>query len=196
MNSRKVFNPRFIITSSLLIIAIIIGTNLAINIYKNSTEVEKNIEWSTKIKEKLHFLKNIQIAYHQKYGKYADDWLKLKSFIKSDKFYLTQQREKTITLSYGADTTIIRIDTLNIVSVHDSLISRGKYPNLDINELSKIPNSELDFKLEAINNTNSDMFIIQDTDPKSPKIKIKELGNVPLQIGSLDIPTTKGNWEK
>lgn len=196
MSLKQALTPQKIIAAILLITAIGIGTHLSITIYDKSTEEEKNLAISTQIKEKLIFLKDLQVAYHQKYGRYANDWSTLKVFIDNDNFYLTQTKESVITLDYGADSTITKTDTLEIVSVRDSLISRGKYPKLETKELSRIPNSKLDFKLEAVDNGYADMFVIKDIDPKSPKILIDEIGRVNLEIGSIERPTTKGNWEK
>lgn len=180
----------------ILLVAVFIGTQLYSSIYKESTKAKESFEHGQKIKEKLEFLKDIQLAFHKKYDRYADQWEQLYFFIEKDSFYLMEKKEMTITLSYGADSTITSTDTLNVVSVYDSLISKGKYPKLDISELSKIPESEYEFELDAKNNNDFDAFMIRDTDPNTPKIATDTEGNVPLQIGSLTRPSTKGNWEK
>ncbi len=195
MKGDQIFKPKHIIAVIFVGAALFIGYSLTSSILKENSKLSQDLELMERIKEKLYFLKDLQIVYHAEEGKYASNWEELKNFIDNGKFYITERKEKIITLDYGADSSVIYIDTLDIVSVYDSLISRGKYPKLEIDDLSKVPGSELSFDIKAEKLPDYDVFVIVDTNSTTPKLELEE-GRVDLKIGSLSKPTTKGNWEK
>lgn len=66
--------------------------------------------------EKLKFIREAEIAYQEVNGKYTSDFGKLVDFIKNGRFPIIQKKERVVTLSYGADSSIVTYDTLEIIS--------------------------------------------------------------------------------
>ena len=111
---------------STLVVAIILAAYL-INSIKFSIDEEARISNAEeKIINKLKMIRDAQIAFQNVNGKYTDNWESLINFVDSGKIFIIQRREETTLLEYGAEETVLYLDTLGSVSVIDSLFSN--YP--------------------------------------------------------------------
>lgn len=71
--------------------------------------------------EKLQLIREAEIVYQEVNGNYTSDWDKLIDFIENGKFPIIQKKERVVTLSYGADSSIITFDTLGIIAAKDRI---------------------------------------------------------------------------
>lgn len=65
--------------------------------------------------QKLQLIREAEIVYLEVNGNYTSDWDKLIDFIENGKYPIIQKKERVVTLSYGADSSIITYDTLDII---------------------------------------------------------------------------------
>lgn len=150
--------------------------------------------------EKLKIIRQAEVAYQAVNGQYTSDWNSLKEFMKNGKLYVIQSKEELIPLGYGRDSLVIHVDTLDIVNVRDSLFSLAKYPELNIDEISKIPNSEKEFAIFADKIVKSgvtvDVIEVRDVDPfDKTRTEDHDIKNrKPLRFGSKSEITISGNW--
>ena len=113
---------------STLVLAFIFAAYL-INSIKFSIDEEARISNAEeKIINKLKMIRDAQIAFQNVNGIYTDNWDSLINFVDSGKIFIIQRREETTLLEYGAEETVLYLDTLGSVSVMDSLFSN--YPKL------------------------------------------------------------------
>lgn len=190
------------LTKILTIVFIIISLGMAYFLYDSIMhdikEEQRIAAIEAQVIKKLEMIRDAEIAYRAVHGNYTSDWDKLISFIDTGRIYITQRSEEIITLDYGADSVIVNIDTLGTVGVKDSLFSKEKYPNFDLQELPTIPGSGKQFELYANEISKSgvlvDVFEVRDVDPVNPARRSKN-GRGPLRVGSKTEVTTAGNWE-
>ncbi|TRX49836.1 hypothetical protein FNH22_26390 [Fulvivirga sp. M361] len=71
--------------------------------------------------DKLMLIREAETVYQEVNGNYTSDWDKLIDFIKNGQFPIIQKKEIVVTLSYGADSSIIRIDTLEIIPAKERI---------------------------------------------------------------------------
>src|SRR5690606_12575484 len=134
------------LTKILTVVFILISLGLAYFLTDSiKTDIEEegriaNIE--ARIINKLKMIRDAQVAYQAVHGNYTSDWDKLISFVDTGRIYITQRREQIITLEYGADSVVVEIDTLGTVSVMDSLFSKEKFPNFNLQSLPNVPGNE------------------------------------------------------
>lgn len=151
--------------------------------------------------DKLMFIREAEVAYKEANGQYTSDWNKLTSFIDTGTIYITQKREEIKLLEYGAEETIIHIDTLDNVPVSDSLFSNPTYKKFqgDLGNLSKVPVTNETFILSADKikkgNVEVDVFLAEDPAPINPARRGENSILGPLRVGSLTEVTIAGNWE-
>ena len=188
-----------ILTVAFLVIAVGIAYYLYDRIKFSIDEEERIATIESQVIEKLRFIRDAEIIYKDANGRYTSDWNKLKSFIDTGTLYITQRREITTLLEYGAEETTIEVDTLASVPVKDSLFNNPNYQKFDINELSSVPVSNAKFELFAdVINRNSvqvNVFEVKDTAPVNPARRGEESVTGPLRVGSRTEVTTAGNWE-
>lgn len=151
--------------------------------------------------DKLMFIRDAEVAYKEAHGQYTSDWDKLISFIDTGTIYITQRREETTLLDYGAEETTIHIDTLDNVPVADSLFSVPAYTKFrdDLENLSKVPVTGETFILSADKirkgNVDVNVFLVEDPAPVNPARRGENSILGPLRVGSLTEVTIAGNWE-
>jgi len=151
--------------------------------------------------DKLMFIREAEVAYKEANGQYTSDWNKLTNFIDTGTIYITQKREEIKLLEYGAEETIIHIDTLDNVPVSDSLFSNPTYKKFqgDLENLSKVPVTNETFILSADKikkgNVEVDVFLAEDPAPINPDRRGENSILGPLRVGSLTEVTIAGNWE-
>lgn len=193
--------PTKIFSILLFLVAVGLGYFLVDSITDRIDEKTLIAKNEARVIEKLKMIRDAEVAYQTVYGKYTANWDSLISFIKTGQIPNVVKRETVITLAYGADSIYVEYDTLGYASVRDSIFSPTKYPNFNPDQLSLIPGSEgQQFELKAEVQTKDtgakvsvfeakDVFVInkdrlKDTHPYGP-----------LRVGSLQEPTTQGNWE-
>lgn len=81
----------------------------------------------SEIIDQLKLIRECEIVYQEVNGRFTSDWDKLLSFIDTGEYYITQRREEIITLSYGADSVVVHIDTLGSVPVKDRILKQYNY---------------------------------------------------------------------
>lgn len=170
-----------------------------VHIIKLPIQEQKRIDRvEAKVIAKLKLIRNVQLAYMSVNGEYAHNWNKLIDFVNNDNFYITERKEYIITFTYGADSIVVKKDTLAIIPVRDSLFSKEKYPDFDPATLPLIPESDSTFVIFADRISKSgvliEVFEVIDTDPVNPKRRRNNNENA-LKIGSMIDVTTAGNWE-
>ena len=195
-------NVTRIVTIALFVVAIGLAYYLFSRI-KFAIDEEKRIARQEQtVIAKLSLIREAELAYLAVHGKYTSNWDSLSNFMENGIFYITQRSEEIITLSYGADSIIVHIDTLGTVGVFDSLFSKARYPNLDLGRLKYIPgtdNKVFDLFADEIvkGGVTVDVVEVRDTAPVNPNRKeTNEARNrQPLRFGSRTEVTTAGNWE-
>ncbi len=194
MNSTK------ILTYVFLVVAIGLAVYLVNLIYSDIEYKQQVAEIEAKVVHKLKIIREAEIAYKAVNGQYTSDWDKLISFIQEGKLYVVEKREEIIPLDYGADSLVVHVDTLDAVNVADSLFSRAKYPDFQVNDIAVIPGSGKKFEVFADKITKSgvtvDVIEVKDIDPfdKTRKEDHDIKNRRPLRFGSRTEITTSGNW--
>lgn len=153
--------------------------------------------------DQLMMIRDAQVAYKAVNGSYTSDWDKLLNFVDSGQFYILEKKEFIITLDYGADSTYVEVDTLGTVSVKDSVFTKDKYPDFDLNTLAYVPGIEPPTKFnmwaDKINKAGLmvDVLEVWNPSPVDPARDEESEYNTrkPLRFGSRTSVTTAGNWE-
>lgn len=146
--------------------------------------------------EKLVKIRNSQIAYKSKYGKYASTFDSLKMFLKKD----TMMVEKII--GDPNDSTVVVTKEMIPIVVLDSLFKRKTHL---VDSLDKVPytnNSKFTLESDVIVKNEIEIPAFEVGTPYTTLFK----GLVPkyyknrwydkLAVGSIKDGTTTGNWKK
>ncbi|MFT6871807.1 MAG: hypothetical protein ACJAVN_000810 [Roseivirga sp.] len=191
MNYTKILTGVFFVLAVVVAYFLYDGINSTIEKGKEIERVE-NI-----VKARLELIRDVQIAYLSTYGDYADTWEKLISYADSGNIYVIQRTEKITVEDYGAESSEFFYDTLDVVPVRDSLLSKG----FDFITLPELPHSKgkyfsLYAKDSIKSGVNVDFLEVADTysfdrtrtdDNENEKRR-------PLRFGSRTDITTAGNW--
>lgn len=87
---------------------------------KSTIDEEARIQQSEQlIIEKLMLIRDAEKAYQSVYGHYTANWDTLINFIENGQYPITKRTERIIELAYGADSSIVEIDTLEIIPVKE-----------------------------------------------------------------------------
>ncbi|MGL1885096.1 MAG: hypothetical protein OCD76_01180 [Reichenbachiella sp.] len=191
-----------IVSIGFLIVALGLAYYLGSSIFQSIDEAERIEKGEKAIIAKLTMIREAQIAYQSVNGNYTSDWSKLKDFVGTGQFYLVDRIEHIITLDYGADSVFVELDTIGTVQVRDSLYNESKYPNFDLETLSKVPGSEkAEFGMWADEIDKSgikvDVVEVWNTEPINAARNEENEARTkkPLRFGSRINITTAGNWE-
>ncbi|MFY0601534.1 MAG: hypothetical protein JXR03_17800 [Cyclobacteriaceae bacterium] len=166
-------------------------------------ETEKIQKLENRIIEQLKMIREAELAYEAVNGQFTSNWDKLLAFVDSGSFYLTEKTEFTKTLSYGADSSWVVIDTLGTIMVKDSIFTKKKWPKFDLPSLPTVPGVDPPVRFEIwadkIDKSGVIVNVIEVVNP-SPVDKTRdpesEIPNRrPLMFGSRTNVTTAGNWE-
>ncbi len=186
-----------ILTALFFIVAVGVGYLLYDGI-NTTIEKEKEIDRvENRVKAKLELIRSAQEAYLSTYGDYADSWEKLVAYADTGKIYIVQRTEEITMLDYGAEKSEFFFDTIDVVSVRDSLFSR----NYDVSKLPELPHAPGKyFSLYAKDSVRSgvsvDYIEVVDTYPfdktRADDADIEQ--RRPLRFGSRTDITTAGNW--
>ncbi len=189
-----------ILTVVFLLIAIGIGYYLVDGIMGSVEEEERIARIEALIIDKLKLIRDAEVAYKDVNGQYTSDWDKLINFIDTGRIFITQRREETKLLEYGAEETTVFVDTLGSVPVKDSLFTNPIYEKFEnLERLSYVPVTGAQFELFADkirrNNVDVDVFEVKDPQPVNPSRRGENSIKGPLRVGSRTEVTTAGNWE-
>ena len=191
------------LTKILTIVFLLIAVGIAYYLFdriKFSIEEEERIaRIESLVIDKLKFIRDAELLYKEANGQYTSDWNKLISFLDTGKLYIVQRREETTLLDYGAEETVIYIDTLGNIPARDTLYHNPAYDKFKLENIAAIPVSNERFELFADkisrNNVEVDVFEVVDTAPVNPARRGEESIKGPLRVGSRTEVTTGGNWE-
>lgn len=104
-----------IFSIAFLVIAIGLFSFLVLRI-KGTIDEEARIKQSEQlIIEKLMLIRDAEKAYQGIYGEYTSNWDTLINFIEYGQYPITKRTEEIIELAYGADSSVVKIDTLEII---------------------------------------------------------------------------------
>ncbi|MEM7108087.1 MAG: hypothetical protein AAF519_07660 [Bacteroidota bacterium] len=115
MNVTKIVSIAFLIGS------IGLGYYLVSSVKATIDERALIAEREEAVIEKLMLIREAQIVYQEVNGTYTSDWDKLIDFVENGEYPIIQKKERVVTLSYGADSSIITIDTLEIVPARERI---------------------------------------------------------------------------
>jgi hypothetical protein len=168
--------------------------------------------------ENLIDIRDSQLAHRTVTGKFQGNWDNLVKFIDTAQFTITQRRDssvldKEMTRRYGVDMfkDIVIIDTLDFVSVKDSLFGADLRYKTMMNVPVGIPGSKFELKAGILeeNGVNIPVFeakalkaIILDGEDKNLIAKEKDVVSVDgvngdaIIVGSMEEINTNGNWPK
>jgi len=175
----------------LLIILILILTFLIIRSISKPIlfEKEKNKRYA-KIIERLKHLRTAQLAFYDKYGYYTTNFDSLINFLKYDSINIVKSIghvPDTLTEEEALKLKLVIRDTIKI-AVKDTLFP----PNFNFDSLKYVPYSNEIFVIKTgeiltASKIKVKVFEIFDPKPFDPTFRLK--------VGSLEEPTTAGNWE-
>ncbi|MEM9858185.1 MAG: hypothetical protein AAF843_12545 [Bacteroidota bacterium] len=118
-------NATKIVSILLLIGSIGLGYYLVSSVKSTIDERALIAEREEAIIEKLMLIREAQIVYQEVNGNYTSDWDKLIDFVENGEYPIIQKKERVVTLSYGADSSIITIDTLEIVAAKERIFKEA-----------------------------------------------------------------------
>lgn len=194
-------NTTKILTIVFFIVAIGLGYFLIDSIKFKIEEEERIARVERRVINKLKMIREAQLAFQSVNGRYSGDWDELIAFVDTGKIFITQRREETKMLEYGAEETTVFIDTLGSVFVRDSLFNEARYPNFNLSTFALIPGTDVKFDLWADKIEKGgvavDVVEVKNTRPVNPKRNENNEANIkkPLRFGSRTNITTAGNWE-
>ena len=114
-----------VITRVLSIFFFVVAIGLAIVLARNINSkiiADEQIEKQEQLViYKLKMIRDAEVAYFATNGKYTGSFDTLISFIDTGSIYITQRTEVIKMLAYGAEESIVTIDTIGKVSVKDSI---------------------------------------------------------------------------
>lgn len=188
-----------VLTFVFLLVAVGIGYFLINSIISSVEEEERVASIERRVIEKLQFIRDAEMAYKDANGQYTSDWNKLISFIDTGTIFITQRKEETKLLDYGAEETTITIDTVGSISVRDSIYDNPVYQKFNLSDLRFVPVTRAEFELFADKIDRSgvdvDVFEVKDPSPINPARRGENSIKGPLRVGSRTEVTTAGNWE-
>lgn len=194
-------NTTKILTIVLFIVAIGLGYYLVDSIKFKIDEEERITKMEARVINKLMMIREAQLAYQGANGRYTGSWDTLLAFIDTGRIYITQRREETVLLDYGAEETTIYVDTLGSIAVMDTIFNKSKYPNFNLNTLAIIPGTDKRFEMFADKilkgGVEVDVIEVRNIVPVDPRRSEDNEANIkkPLRFGSRTNITTAGNWE-
>lgn len=160
---------------------------------------EKVADTDVKVVKKLKKIREAQKAYFAVNREYADNWGDLIEFIREGEFPIIVATERLFEDRYGEDSAVVRVDTLDLVPVFDSLQTALGYNSKDeVSALPRVPMGDTIFTLYAnvFEDDNSTFHSVEVADPKPFNPRRQEGGDMdPLKFGSKGHATLKGNWE-
>lgn len=114
-------NVTKIISIVLLVLSLGLGYYLVSSVKSTIDDRAMIAEREAAIIDKLMLIREAEEVYLEVNGNYTSDWDKLIDFIENGKYPIIQKKERVVTLSYGADSSIITYDTLDIIAAKERI---------------------------------------------------------------------------
>lgn len=108
-----------------MLLAIALGAYLVLGIKSTIDEEVKIKQSESLIIEKLMLIRDAEKAYQSVYGHFTNNWDTLINFIENGQFPITRRTETIIELAYGVDSSVVVIDTLEIIPVRDYIFAKS-----------------------------------------------------------------------
>ncbi|MCB0447011.1 MAG: hypothetical protein KDD03_05765 [Gelidibacter sp.] len=208
----KKFKP--VLNILLWLIIIFLGYKTYMSIYGEIQFNQLKDKRYALVIEKLKDIRDSELAYKDVNGKFTDSFDELVKFVENGKFTITQRRDSSIydavqSKAFGIDMykDIVVIDTLNFVSVKDSLFKNsdryktmmnvpvgepGAKFTLKSGELDGIPVFEASVEKSVIL-FDQDKNLL---DKENQVISVDGVNGSALRVGSMNEVNTNGNWPK
>lgn len=122
-------NVTKIISIVLLLASLALGYYLVNSVKSEIDEKQLIAEREAAVIEKLKLIREAEIVYQEVHGNYTSDWDKLIDFVKNGRYPIIQRKERVVTLSYGADSSIVTFDTLGIISAKERIFKASHNVN-------------------------------------------------------------------
>lgn len=114
-------------TVVLAILSIILAFFLVKGIRDDIVSTARIKQGENTIIEQLKLIRETELVFQEVNGRFTSDWDRLMAFVDTGTYYITQRREEIITLSYGADSIVVHIDTLGSVPVKERILREYSY---------------------------------------------------------------------
>ncbi|MBL6445531.1 hypothetical protein JMN32_04380 [Fulvivirga sp. 29W222] len=114
-------NVTKIISIVLLIASLALGYYLVDSVKSEIDQKQLIADNEAAVIEKLKLIREAETVYLEVHGNYTSDWDKLINFVKNGRYPIIQRKERVVTLSYGADSSIVTFDTLGIISAKERI---------------------------------------------------------------------------
>ena len=181
------------------LVSILVGAFIFHRIKSYDNEFKKVQNADELVITQLKKIRVAQKAYFDVHNRYASTWDSLVYFIENDKFAVVENKEK-IEMINGEEKISTVADTLELISVYDSLQSKLKLPKDKLHTIADLPQEEGQFKLYVSSRNGENYIEVTDPKPVNPRRKPNadkhfEIVMKPLRFGSKSAITTKGNWE-
>lgn len=203
------------ITIALWLLIIFLGYKTFMSVYGEIQFNQLKEKRYTQVIKSLIDIRNAQVAHKVVTGKFADNFDNLVKFVDTADYTITQRRDSTIldvekTKLFGGVEmfkTLVLIDTLDFVSVKDSLFktdtryktmmnvpvgAEGAKFELKAGFLDSIPVFEASVKKEVIL-FDQDKYLIK---KEEQVVSVDGVNGPTLKVGSMDEVNTTGNWPK
>jgi len=158
------------------LVAIVLAGFLVLRIKHKIDEEARIRQQEDRVIKKLEMIRDAEVAYLERHGRYTGSWDTLINFIDTGKLYLTQRNEKIITLDYGADSVQVTIDTIGIVPVKDSIfvikepvnsLVDGSVTDIRVSEGDKVKKGDILYEVETPRGKKVQMTAPEDATVKS-----------------------------
>ena len=188
---RKLF--KITLFTFLLITSIIGGCVVAIRLESHNEEYQEIKTLDKSVIMRLEKIRVAQRKYLDVNNSYTNSWDTLIYFINNGEIPIIQKTEKVNTIN-GKDIITITIDTLNVISVFNSINEEITLTKDEIKYLPIVPFSGDTFSLYTSYRMGENFIEVKDVNPLNTK---RQKGGVlkPLRFGSRAASTTQGNWE-
>ncbi|PWJ44931.1 hypothetical protein [Sediminitomix flava] len=211
MSKSKIFAIIFTVVV-VLPLNIFLGYLLINGVYEKIT-LDRNIsESEARVIGKLKQIREIQVAYQERYGEYCNSWDTLTNFVKEDTIYTLEKREIIITKAkrqkmgdknwWKGDSVRVEYDTIGRDQVAEKLFPVKKFPTFSADSIRYIPGKgEKQFELTAgkykVSGVTVDVVEVKDPFPVDPTRKEDSPNRTRqfLRFGSQNSATVSGNWE-
>ena len=107
-----------------LLVAIGLGAYLVLRIKSTIDDETRIKQTESLIIKKLMLIRSAEKAFQAVYGEYTNNWDTLMNFIENGQFPITKRTERIIELAYGVDSSVVIIDTLEVIPVRDYIFEK------------------------------------------------------------------------
>lgn len=203
------------ITIALWLLIVFLGYKTFMSVYGEIQFNQLKEKRYNQVIKNLIDIRNAQVAHKTVTGKFADNFENLIKFIDTAEYTITQRRDSTVLdvektkLFGGVETfkTLVLIDTLDFVSVKDSLFktstryktmmnvpvgAEGAKFELKAGMLDSIPVFEASVRKEVVL-FDQEKYLIK---KEEQVVSVDGVNGPTIKVGSMDEVNTNGNWPK